>query len=541
MPPPTRSAGSDPDYDVIIIGAGLSGMYQLYRARELGLRVRVFETGTDVGGTWYWNRYPGARFDSESYSYGYSFSKELLEEWEWSEHFAGQPETLRYCKYVADKFDLRRDIQFQSRVTAAIYDEETRSWTVTIEDGSRFRTRFLVAAIGPLSTPTLPRIEGRDSFEGQSFHTARWPKDKVDLAGKRVAVIGTGATGVQTIQTIAGEVGHLTVFQRTPNWCAPLHNGKIDAETQKKIKAGYPELFARCQETFACFIHTPDPRGAFEVSDEEREAFYEKLYAARGFGIWQGNFRDILTDRGANKTISDFVARKIRERVKDQKIADKLIPKNHGFGTRRLPLETFYYEVYNRDNVNLVDITETPIERITPKGIRTSEKDYAFDIIIFATGFDAITGAFDKIDLRGADGVRLKDKWKHGPETYLGLMVEGFPNMMMLMGPHTALGNIPRSIEYSVDWVTGLIRFARENGLTRLEATAAGVSSWTDHVKALGVGLLSNEVDSWMTGINRNVEGKTTRIVARYSGSAPDYRARCDAVAAKGYDELKLA
>jgi cation diffusion facilitator CzcD-associated flavoprotein CzcO len=300
-------------------------------------------------------------------------------------------------------------------------------------------------------------------------------------------------------------------------------------------------LFARCQETFACFIHTPDPRGAFEVSDEEREAFYEKLYAARGFGIWQGNFRDILTDRGANKTISDFVARKIRERVKDQKIADKLIPKNHGFGTRRLPLETFYYEVYNRDNVNLVDITETPIERITPKGIRTSEKDYAFDIIIFATGFDAITGAFDKIDLRGADGVRLKDKWKHGPETYLGLMVEGFPNMMMLMGPHTALGNIPRSIEYSVDWVTGLIRFARENGLTRLEATAAGVSSWTDHVKALGVGLLSNEVDSWMTGINRNVEGKTTRIVARYSGSAPDYRARCDAVAAKGYDELKLA
>jgi cation diffusion facilitator CzcD-associated flavoprotein CzcO len=541
VPPPTRSAGSDPDYDVIIIGAGLSGMYQLYRARELGLRVRVFETGTDVGGTWYWNRYPGARFDSESYSYGYSFSKELLEEWEWSEHFAGQPETLRYCKYVADKFDLRRDIQFQSRVTAAIYDEETRSWTVTIEDGSRFRTRFLVAAIGPLSTPTLPRIEGRDSFEGQSFHTARWPKDKVDLAGKRVAVIGTGATGVQTIQTIAGEVGHLTVFQRTPNWCAPLHNGKIDAETQKKIKAGYPELFARCQETFACFIHTPDPRGAFEVSDEEREAFYEKLYAARGFGIWQGNFRDILTDRGANKTISDFVARKIRERVKDQKIADKLIPKNHGFGTRRLPLETFYYEVYNRDNVNLVDITETPIERITPKGIRTSEKDYAFDIIIFATGFDAITGAFDKIDLRGADGVRLKDKWKHGPETYLGLMVEGFPNMMMLMGPHTALGNIPRSIEYSVDWVTGLIRFARENGLTRLEATAAGVSSWTDHVKALGVGLLSNEVDSWMTGINRNVEGKTTRIVARYSGSAPDYRARCDAVAAKGYDELKLA
>jgi cation diffusion facilitator CzcD-associated flavoprotein CzcO len=528
------------DFDAVIVGAGLSGMYQLYRLRELGLRVRVFETGTEVGGTWYWNRYPGARFDSESYSYGFSFSRELLDEWEWSEHFAGQPETLRYCKYVADKFDLRRDIRFRSRVAAAVYDETTRSWTVTMEDGSRHSTRFLITAIGPLSTPTLPRIEGIDTFKGQSFHTARWPKEPVDFSGKRVAVIGTGATGVQTIQTIAGEVGHLTVFQRTPNWCAPLHNGKIDAETQKRIKAGYPELFARCQETFACFIHTPDPRGAFEVSDQEREAFYERLYGERGFGIWQGNFKDILIDRKANATISDFVARKIRQRVKNPEIAEKLIPKNHGFGTRRLPLETFYYEVYNRDNVELVDIKETPIERITPAGVKTSECDFEFDIIIFATGFDAITGAFDRIDFRGQDGVRLKDKWKSGPETYLGLMVHQFPNMMMLMGPHTALGNIPRSIEYSVDWVTGLVRFAREHRLTLLEATPEGVASWTEHVKALGVGLLSNEIDSWMTGINRNVEGKNVRIIARYSGSAPAYRARCDEVAAQGYSELRL-
>ncbi|MFO1108208.1 MAG: NAD(P)/FAD-dependent oxidoreductase [Bradyrhizobium sp.] len=529
------------DYDAIIIGAGLSGMYQLHRLRELGLRAHVFEAGTDVGGTWYWNRYPGARFDSESYSYGYSFSKELLQEWEWSEHFAGQPETLRYCQFVADKLDLRRDIQFRSRVTAAIWDEATRSWRITLEDGSAFACRFLISAIGPLSTPTLPRIEGRDSFKGQAFHTARWPKEPVDFAGKRVAVIGTGATGIQTIQTIASQVGHLTVFQRTANWAAPLHNGKIDAETQAKIKASYPEIFARCQETFACFIHTPDPRGAFEVSAEEREAQYERLYGERGFGIWQGNFRDILIDRAANATISDFIARKIRERVKDQKVAEKLIPKNHGFGTRRLPLETFYYEAYNRPNVELVDITETPIERITPKGIKTSEKEFEFDIIIYATGFDAITGSFDKIDFRGAGGVRLKDVWKSGPETYLGLMVHGFPNMIMVMGPHTALGNIPRSIEYSVDWVTGLMRFARDKGLTRLEATPEGVKDWTDHVKELGVGLLSNEVDSWMTGINRNVEGKTTRIVARYSGSAPAYRARCDEVAAKGYSELALS
>ena len=528
------------EYDAIIIGAGMSGLYQLYRLRELGLRVRVFETGTNVGGTWYWNRYPGARFDSESYSYGYSFSRELLEEWDWSEHFAGQPETLRYINHVADKFDLRRDIQFESRVTAAIWDEAARSWNVTLQDGSRFRTRFLITAIGPLSTPTMPRIEGLDSFKGRAFHTARWPKQPVDFTGQRVAVIGTGATGIQTIQTIAGHVEHLTVFQRTANWSAPLHNGKIDAETQKQIKAGYPEMFRRCQETFACFLHTPDPRGVFEVTDEEREAFFEKLYAERGFGIWQGNFRDILIDRKANKLISDFVARKIRERVKDPKVAERLIPRNHGFGTRRLPLETFYFEVYNQDNVELVDITETPIERITPDGIKTSAAEYEFDIIIYATGFDAITGSFDKIDLRGVDGARLKERWRTGPETYLGVMVDGFPNMMMLMGPHTALGNIPRSIEYNVDWVTRLIGFARDNNLTRVDATTAGVTAWTDHVKALGVGLLSNEVDSWMTGINRNVEGKQTRIVARYSGSAPAYRARCDEVAAKRYDELTL-
>ena len=452
----------------------MSGLYQLYRLRELGLRVRVFEAGTNVGGTWYWNRYPGARFDSESYSYGYSFSKELLQEWDWSEHFAGQPETLRYSTTSPTSSICAATSSSAAGLRRPHYDEDTRSWTITLEDGSRFRSRFLITAIGPLSTPTLPRIEGRDDFKGASFHTARWPKEPVDFTGKRVAVIGTGATGIQTIQTIASQVGHLTVFQRTANWAAPLHNGKIDAETQEKIKAGYPEMFARCRETFACFIHTPDPRGAFEVSDEEREANYERLYGERGFGIWVGNFNDILTDRRANATISDFVARKIRERVKNPKVADKLIPKNHGFGTRRLPLETFYYEVYNQDNVELVDIKETPIERITPKGIKTSDEEFEFDIIIYATGFDAMTGSFDKIDFRGANDARLKEKWKYGPQTYLGIMVHEFPNMLMLMGPHTALGNIPRSIEYSVDWVTGLMRFARDNNLTRLEATAGG-------------------------------------------------------------------
>ena len=534
------TSGLGADYDAVIIGAGISGLYQLLRLRELGLRVIVFEAGTGVGGTWYWNRYPGARFDSESYSYSYSFSPELLAEWNWSEHFAAQPETLRYLNHVADRFDLRRDIRFRSRVAAAHYQEATRGWTVTLQDGRQCQSRFLITAIGPLSAPTLPNIEGVDTFTGESCHTARWPHEPVSFAGKRVAVIGTGATGVQTIQEVAKTVGQLTVFQRTPNWCTPLHNSKIDAEAMARIKAGYQEMFRRCQETFACFLHTQDPRGTFEVSDEEREAFLEKLYAEPGFGIWQGNFRDMLTDRRANEVVSAFVARKIRQRVKDPATAEKLIPRNHGFGTRRVPMETHYYEVYNQPNVTLVDINATPIERITPAGIKTSDREYEFDMIIYATGFDAITGSFDRIDIRGCDGQTLKQKWAEGPQTYLGVQVEGFPNMMMLMGPHTALGNIPRSIEYNVDWVTGLIRFMHERNLTRVEATQAGVAAWTDHVKALGVGLLSNEVNSWMTGINTNVAGKQTRIIARYSGSAPAYRQRCDEVAANGYQELSL-
>ncbi len=535
-------AGAAPalDYDAIVIGAGMSGLYQLYRLRGLGMRVRVFEAGTGVGGTWYWNRYPGARFDSESYSYGYSFSEELLQEWDWTEHFAPQPETLRYLNYVADKFDLRRNIQFRSRVTAAHYDEGMRGWTVTLEDGSRHSARFLITAVGPLSAPTWPRIEGIESFAGQSFHTARWPHEPVEFAGKRVAVIGTGATGVQTIQEVAKTAGHLTVFQRTPNWCAPLHNRPITPEEMRQIKASYPEIFRRCQETFSCFLHTPDPRGTFEVTPEEREAFYEKLYASPGFGIWVGNFRDMLTDPAANAEISAFVAKKIRQRVKDPKVAEKLIPKDHGFGTRRVPLETNYYEVYNQPNVRLVDLRETPIERITPRGIKTTDAEYEFDIIIYATGFDAITGSFDRIDIRGEGGRRLKDRWAGGPQTFLGILVDGFPNMLMVMGPHTALGNIPRSIEYNVDWVTNLIRHMRERGLTRVEAPPEAVAGWFEHVKAVGSGLLSNEVNSWFTGINTNVDGKQTRIVARYSGSAPAYRERCDAVAAEGYRELDL-
>ena len=528
------------DFDAIIIGAGVSGLYQLYKLRELGMTVRVFEAGTGVGGTWYWNRYPGARFDSESWTYGYSFSQELLEEWHWEEHFSGQPENERYLNYVADKFDLRRDIQCSSRVAAAHYQEDTRSWDVTLEDGRRYSTHFLLTAIGVLSAPTMPRIPGVETFKGQSCHTHYWPKEPVRFEGKRVAVIGTGATGVQTITEVAKTVGHLTVFQRTPQWCAPLHNSKIGEEEMRRIRANYPAIFARCAETPGCMIHAPDPRSIFEVTPEEREAFWEKLYAEPGFGIWQGNFRDILVDRKANALISDFIARKICQRVKDPAVAEKLIPKNHGFGTRRVPLESGYFEVYNQPNVKLIDINETPIERITPDGIKTSDAEYAFDIIIYATGFDAITGSFDRIDIRGVDGRRLKDEWRDGPRAYLGILVEGFPNMLMVMGPHGGLGNFPRAAEYSVGWVTGLIRHARDHGMTRIDATPEGVAQWTDHVNALGERLLSNQIDSWQTGINRNIDGKQTRRIMRFSGGHPAYRQHCDAVAANGYCELVL-
>ncbi len=528
------------DFDAIVIGAGMSGMYQLHRLRELGLKVRVLEAGTGVGGTWYWNRYPGARFDSESYSYGYSFSQEILDEWDWAECFSGQPEIERYCNFVADKLDLRRDIQFSARVVSAHYQDVDQCWAITLEDGTTYRSRFMVAAIGLLSAPTMPRFEGIEDFQGPWTHTGLWPKEGIDFAGKRVAVIGTGASGVQAIQEIAKSAAHLTVFQRRPNWCTPLHNRPIPSEEMEEIRKGYPELFKLCKETAACFVHTIDPRGTFEVSEEERMAFWEGRYAGQGFGIWQGNFRDMLTDREANRLMSAFVADKIRQRVHDPETADLLIPKDHGFGTRRVPQETHYYEVYNQPNVKLVSMLETPIERITPTGIRTTAQDYEFDVIIYATGFDAVTGTFDRIDIRGREGTRLKDKWQGGPRTFVGVMVDAFPNMFMIMGPHAALGNNPRSIEYNVEWVRDLVGHMNERNLTVTEAPAEAVAQWNAFVHEKAEGLLVNEIDSWMTGVNMNVEGKQTRTVVRYSGTAPEYRATCDAVADGGYRELRF-
>jgi cation diffusion facilitator CzcD-associated flavoprotein CzcO len=543
--PEGRVEVMDPDdvaaFDAIIIGAGISGMYQLYRLRELGMKVRVYEAGTDVGGTWYWNRYPGARFDSESWSYGFSFSKELLEEWNWPEHFSAQPDTLRYLNYVADKFDLRSDMQFGSRVVSAHFDDVATLWTVTLETGELAKAPLLITGLGPLSAFTLPNIPGRETYRGHAYHTARWPHEPVDMKGKRVGIIGTGATAIQTIQTIARDVGHLTVFQRTPNWAAPLHNRPITEEEQKQIKARYPEIYERCRQTVSCFIHTPDPRKALELSPEEREAFWEKLYAEPGFGIWMGNFSDILVDERANALISAFIAKKIRQRVKDPKIADKLIPKNHGFGTRRLPLESGYYEVYNQSNVTLVDINETPIERITPAGIQTSETEFAFDIIIYATGFDGVTGPYDRIDIRGPGGRRLVDDWAGMPRTLLGVQAEGFPNLLMILGPHTARGNIPRNIEQLVDWTTDVVKYMREHGLKRIEPRPEAVDNWLDQVEAAAAILLSSQINSWQTGVNRNVEGRQVRRVLGYNGSAVKYRKIADRIANNGYEGFELS
>ena len=524
-------------YDAIVIGAGMSGMCQLHRLRGLGLRVRVFEAGDGVGGTWYWNRYPGARFDSESWTYGYSFSEEILRDWEWSEHFAAQPETLRYCNFVADRLDLRRDIEFGRRITVAAWDDTAGEWDVESADGRHARARFLITAIGPLSAPTMPTIPGVDNFRGEAYHTGLWPHEPVSFAGKRVGVIGTGATAVQAITEIAKTVGHLTVFQRTPNWCAPLRNSPIDAATQARIKTTYPEIFERCRQSFGCFIHDADPRKALEVSPEEREAFFEKLYGEPGFGIWMGNFRDVLVNEEANATITEFMRRKIRERVKDPALAEKLIPTNHGFGTRRVPLESGYYEVYNQPNVRLVDLRETPIERITPLGVKTTGTEHTFDMIVYATGFDAITGAFDRIDIRGRGGRRLRDKWADGPRTYLGLQVEGFPNLLTLVGPHNAATfcNIPRCIEQNVDWVTALLAHMRAHGHTRVEPTPEAEREWLEHVHETGRRMLFTRVDSWMMGINRNVPGKDRRTFIVYAGGAPRYREKCDEVVAAGY------
>jgi cation diffusion facilitator CzcD-associated flavoprotein CzcO len=537
------TAAAPHHFDAIIIGAGMSGLYQLHRLRVLGLSARVFEAGSDVGGVWYWNRYPGARFDSESYSYGYSFDESLLKDWSWSEHFAAQPETLAYLTHVADRLDLRRDITFGARIKAARFDAKAALWTVTLEDASQAFARFLITAVGPLSATVMPSYPGMDSFRGQAFHTSLWPHEPVDFAGKRVAVIGTGSTGVQTIQEVAKTAAQLTVFQRSPNWCAPLHNRPISPDEQVEIKATYPQIFERCARTNGGFLYKADGRLAMEVSPEEREAFYEELYAAPGFRKWVGNFRDTMTDAAANATISDFIARKIRRRVTDPKVAEKLIPRDHGFGTRRVPLETHYYEVYNQPNVELIDLNQTPITAIIETGLRTSARDFEFDLIVYATGFDAIVGSLNRIDIRGPDATALRDKWaKGGVSTFLGLAVHGFPNLFTIVGPQNAgtVCNMPRCIEQNVDWITALITHMTHAGLTTVEAEAKAQRDWVAHTLEMTKVSLMGSVDSWFTGVNKNIPGREKRQSLVYAGGALLYKKTCDEVAAQGYAGMRF-
>ncbi|VTT69224.1 unnamed protein product [Fusarium fujikuroi] len=534
------SPDSNLDYDVLIIGAGLSGILSLYRMRELGLKTRVIEAGSGEGGTWFWNRYPGARFDSESYSYIFSFSQEVLDEWNWTEHFAPQPETLRYIQYLTDKFDLKRDMQFNTRVRSAKFQEDTSSWLLETEDGEQYTCRYLITAMGILNQPTLPNIPGVQNFKGQAWHTARWPSDASALNGKRVGIIGTGATAIQTIQAISDKVGHLTVFQRTPNWTAPLRNKKISPEEMDEIRTRYPEIFRKCAESYACFIHVGDSRSVFSMTEEERQEQWEKLYAEPGFAKVLSVSSDVFTDHKANELYSKFHADKIRARINDPEVAEKLIPKNHGFGTRRVPLESGYFEVFNQSNVKLVDIREDPISQITETGVQTGDAFYELDVLIYATGFDAVTGSFNAVDIEGRNGTKLKDVWAEGIRTFLGLTVQDFPNMFMIMGPHQMFGNIPRSIEYAANWVAEFIRYARDNKIISAEATDKGMEEWTQHVHECGKGLLANEVDSWMTGVNKNLAHKQKRSMTRYNGPAPGYRKRCDEVKGRDYSDFVL-
>jgi cation diffusion facilitator CzcD-associated flavoprotein CzcO len=532
-------------YEVIVVGAGVAGIYQIKRLVDLGIDATVLDSAADLGGTWYWNRYPGCRFDSESYTYGFSFSRELLDEWHWKERFSGQPENLRYLNFVADKFDLRKHMQFNCKVEAMYFDETCNLWQVKISDGRNLTSRFAVLAIGLLSAPTMPRLEGIEDFKGHSFHTYYWPHEPVELAGKKVAVIGTGATGIQLIGEIADKVGELTVFQRRPNWSAPLNNSTITEKEMTDIRSRYDEIFAACACTPGSFLHGPQGRGFYEVTREERVALWDRLYDEPGFGIWLGNFREIFMDEAANAELSDYIADRIRRRVNDPKIAEKLIPRDHGFGVQRLPLETNYLEAYNRGNVHLVDISETPLVRVTEKGLRTVERDYEFDIIVYATGFDAITGAYDLIDIRGIGGERLAEKWRYAPSTFLGMLVHGFPNLLMPTGPQSASAstNFPRGIENGVNWCMDLLQYMWERGYTRAEATREAQERWTAHVVKMYEIMLMRKAKSWFTGYNSNVAGHEEGTIRYfvYNGGTPKFVGIIKDVAARGYQEIAFS
>jgi cation diffusion facilitator CzcD-associated flavoprotein CzcO len=479
---PAAQAPEQGVVDILVIGAGVTGIYQLYRAREAGFSAQLIEAGTGVGGTWYWNRYPQARFDSESYTYGYLFSEELWEEWEWSEHFAGQPEIERYFNYVVDRFDLRRHISFGTKVTSAVWDEPSGTWTVRTEDGTERRARFLVAATGILSVPFIPEIPGRADFRGEQHHTGQWPKKPVDFAGKRVAQIGTGSSGVQIVPAIADEVASITVYQKVADWLTPLNNRPITPEEQADLKANFESIRDTLNTSVSGFLHQITMRSGLEDTPEQRQEFYEQKWNSPGFTKLSEHYYDMTTNAAVNEEFCEFIAAKIRSIVKDPATAEKLIPKGHGYGGRRPPFGTGYYEAYNKPNVHLVDINETPIIRITETGIETADGVHEVDIIIWATGYDFGTGALNRLGVRGRDGLPLKEYWADGPSTYLGVATAGFPNFFFPGGPHGALGNNPRYSGDQVDYVMDVLVHARDHGHDVVAVTAAAEEEWTNLV-----------------------------------------------------------
>jgi cation diffusion facilitator CzcD-associated flavoprotein CzcO len=536
--------GSTNDFEMVIVGAGFAGLHMLHRALKKGLSVRLYEAGSGVGGTWYWNRYPGARVDIESFEYSYSFSEELEQEWKWTERYSAQPELLRYAECVTDKFGLRPHIQFDTRVTSAVYDEASASWDVGTSRGGHVRARFCVMATGLLSAPNKPKIEGLETFTGPQYQTSLWPKEKVDFTGERVAVIGTGSSGVQSIPEIAKQAKHLTVFQRTAAYAIPARNAPVDRELERRIKANYPALREREKQSFGGFINLtffdrPEPmKAAMEVTEEERRAGFESRWKAGGLALYTA-FTDLLVNKEANERLAEWVHDKIRSRVKNQEVAEKLIPKGYPILTKRLCADTNYYETYDRENVTLVDLTEEPIERITPRGIVAGGKLHECDAIVFATGFDAMSGALDRIDIRGRAGRTLKEHWKDGLTTFLGMMCSGFPNMFYMNGPGSPSAFFHPIMlgEYQADWILRAIDHLRATGTASIEPDPKAEEAYVADNDAIAAHTLFPAAKSWYMG--DNIPGKPRRMLV-YCGGFPSYQQRCEEAAANGFQQFRV-
>jgi cyclohexanone monooxygenase len=524
-------------FDAVIVGAGFAGLYQLYCLRNIGLTACVLEAGDGVGGTWFWNRYPGARCDVESFDYSYSFSKELEQEWEWSERYAPQEEILRYINHVADRFDLRRDVQLNTRVQQAVFNETDNCWTVITATGEVFEAQFCIMATGCLSIPQKPSINGLDNFKGELYYSSAWPRHAVHFAGKKVGLIGTGSSGVQMAPLVAEQAAHLTVFQRTANFSVPAQNEPVSRELSREVKAHYAERRARGREAITGQYLSANDVSALEVSSEERQAEFEFRWRGAGGGFRMLRaFSDLLRDKKANKYASEFIASKIKNTVQDPAVAELLIPKpDLPFGTKRLCVDTNYYETFNRPNVELVDVKASPIEEITAHGLRTQDREFELDMIVLATGFDAMTGALLRIDIRGIGDQPLKDKWAHGPRTYLGLAISGFPNLFIITGPGSpsVLSNMVHSIETHANWITDCISRIRERGCRRVEANGSAEDQWVDHVNEVANRTLYPIGNSWYVGAN--IPGKP-QIFMPYVAGVPAYRKIIEEVAQKDYD-----